>query len=209
MLVQRSVAQRSAFQQPNGWSSTPCLRAHGTMCRGFTPPPGFFDTPPVVSKNDVHPCTSPLRGLVRRLRRCGRKPGRSKAGATTATTATTATMEAFCPTRPAQRVGHSTSCMKVRIGLIPFAARKRVGEGWSYDQAVPDADSAAAGMPGGCGAGRMDSRRPGALRAGRMAALESATCGVRLQPCAANTGRVRLSASPPVHSTSSSMRMPP
>ena len=28
----------------------------------------------VSSKNDVHPCTSPLRGLVRRLRRCGRGP---------------------------------------------------------------------------------------------------------------------------------------
>src|SRR5690606_31617925 len=33
----------------------------------------------VSSKNDVHPCTSPLRGLVRRLRRCGREPGKSKA----------------------------------------------------------------------------------------------------------------------------------
>jgi hypothetical protein len=42
---------------------------------------------PVSSKNDVHPCTSPLRGLVRRLRRCGRGPVKSKAHATTRTTA--------------------------------------------------------------------------------------------------------------------------
>ncbi len=32
---------------------------------------------PVASKNDVHPCTSPLRDLVRRLRRCGREPGKA------------------------------------------------------------------------------------------------------------------------------------
>ena len=38
---------------------------------------------PVVSKNDVHPCTSPLRGLVRRLRRYGRGPERQKPRATT------------------------------------------------------------------------------------------------------------------------------
>jgi hypothetical protein len=33
---------------------------------------------PVSSKNDVHPCTPPLRGLVRQLRRCGRGPGGAK-----------------------------------------------------------------------------------------------------------------------------------
>jgi hypothetical protein len=32
-----------------------------------------------AAENDVHPCTSPLRGFVRRLRRCGRGPAKSKA----------------------------------------------------------------------------------------------------------------------------------
>ena len=42
----------------------------------------------VVSKNDVHPCTPPLRGLVRRLRRYGREPERQKLEATATATAT-------------------------------------------------------------------------------------------------------------------------
>ncbi len=43
---------------------------------------------PVVSKNDVHPCTSPLRGLFRRLRRYGREPERQKQEATAKSRAT-------------------------------------------------------------------------------------------------------------------------
>ena len=46
-------------------------------------------------------------------------------------------------------------------------------------------------------------------RVARPGRLMHARGGGRGQSCAANTGRVRLSASPSVHSTSSSMRMPP
>ena len=35
-----------------------------------------------------NPCTSPLRGLVRRLRRCGREPGKARSRATATATAT-------------------------------------------------------------------------------------------------------------------------
>jgi|GEM_PF-5467626 hypothetical protein len=40
---QREAARTGALQQPNGWSTRPCLRAHGTACHGSTAPPAFFD----------------------------------------------------------------------------------------------------------------------------------------------------------------------
>ena len=55
---------------------------------------------PVSSKNDVHPCTSPLRGPVRRLRRCGRGPGGAKAGATATATATAEAEAEATPPQP-------------------------------------------------------------------------------------------------------------
>ncbi len=42
-LCKEKITKRKAPQQPNGWSSTPCLRAHAATRRGSTPPPGFFD----------------------------------------------------------------------------------------------------------------------------------------------------------------------
>ncbi len=85
-----------AFQQPNGWSTRLCLSAFRTS---GTPGPlrrRDFSTRPscdaagagaVASRRQPahrgeavlrlfppNPCTSPLRGLVRRLRRCGRGP---------------------------------------------------------------------------------------------------------------------------------------
>ena len=63
LLVQRNVAQRNTPLP----TRPPCcaLRVHSAA--------GIFRHDiPVVSKNDVRPCTSPLRGLVRRLRRCRR-----------------------------------------------------------------------------------------------------------------------------------------
>ena len=86
-----------AFQQPNGWSTRLCLSAFRTSgtpgplyCRDFSTRPSCdaAGAGAVASRRQPahrgeavlrlfppNPCTSPLRCLVRRLRRCGRGPG--------------------------------------------------------------------------------------------------------------------------------------
>jgi hypothetical protein len=51
----------------------PCLRALRAARCGFAEPAGIFGRHILVpSKNVAHPCTPPLAGFTRRLRRCGR-----------------------------------------------------------------------------------------------------------------------------------------
>lgn len=69
------------------------------------------------------------------------------------------------------------------------------------------ASAEAGGTVGAPAARARADQTPG--RGARPGPLMQARGGGRGQSCAANTGRVRLSASPSVHSTSSSMRMPP
>ena len=73
-LCKEKITKRGAFQQPSGWSSTPCLRAHAATRRGSTPPAGFFDTTSLSWRKTT--CIHARRpsGSSQWLRRCGRGP---------------------------------------------------------------------------------------------------------------------------------------
>ena len=73
-LCKEKITKRGAFQQPSGWSSTPCLRAHAATRRGSTPPAGFFDTTSLSWRKTT--CIHARRpsGSSHWLRRCGRGP---------------------------------------------------------------------------------------------------------------------------------------
>lgn len=87
--------------------------------------------------------------------------------------------------------------------ILPAAAALSAG------RPVPrrGASAEAGGTVGAPAARARADQTPGRVaRPGPLMHARGGGCG---QSCAANTGRVRLSASPSVHSTSSSMRMPP
>ena len=80
--------------------STPCLRARRATRAGSTPPPGFFDETSLSRrKTTCIPARRPSRGLIRRLRRCGREPVKSKAGATVKAQAATSIFPALLVSR--------------------------------------------------------------------------------------------------------------
>ena len=164
---------------------------------------------PVSSKNDVRPARRPVRVLVCQLRRCGRGPVGQRLqsncncnGNCNCNCKATAPLPGP-PLRCAEGRGNSHSHSHSQSHSQSQSQSQ--SQSWAvllllrgervYSIAKANTNTSAVALI------------PGALRA------RGSITGRLMSPlhhaCAANSGRVRLSASPSVHSTSSSMRTPP
>ena len=100
LLLRSELLLFARAKRSNQEKARPCLCAQPATRAGSTPPPGFFDETSLSRrKTTCIPARRPSRGLIRRLRRCGREPVKSKAGATVKAQAATSIFPALLVSR--------------------------------------------------------------------------------------------------------------